>query len=52
MPLLLTTARTFRTREAFDAIEKPDYSPLLNPSFWLKGEVEDTPAMAESKKKM
>jgi len=41
-----------RTREAFDAIEKPDYSPLLSPSFWLKGEVEDTPAMAESKKKM
>lgn len=28
-------ARGERTREIFDAIEKPDYSPLLSPSFWI-----------------
>jgi len=30
-------ARGERTREAFDAIEKPDYSVLLSPSFWVRG---------------
>src|SRR5581483_12013163 len=29
-----STARGERTREAFDAVEKPDYSVLLRPSFW------------------
>jgi lathosterol oxidase len=31
------TARGERTREAFAAVEKPDYSVLLEPSFWLHG---------------
>jgi sterol desaturase/sphingolipid hydroxylase (fatty acid hydroxylase superfamily) len=26
-----------RSREAFERVEKPDYSPLLRPSFWLGG---------------
>lgn len=26
-----------RTKEAFDKVIKPDYSPLLKPSFWLHG---------------
>ena len=30
-------ARGERTREAFEAIEKPDYSVLLSPSFWWHG---------------
>ena len=30
-------ARGERSREAFAKIEKPDYSPLLSPSFWLTG---------------
>jgi len=30
-------ARGERTREAFEAIDKPDYSPLLRPSFWIRG---------------
>lgn len=30
-------ARGERTREAFEAIEKPDYSVLLSPSFWWRG---------------
>jgi lathosterol oxidase len=30
-------ARGERTRAAFDAIEKPDYSVLTSPSFWLRG---------------
>lgn len=30
-------ARGERTRAAFDAIEKPDYSVLRSPSFWLRG---------------
>lgn len=34
-----STARGERTREAFDALEKPDYAPLLSASFWLRGEV-------------
>jgi lathosterol oxidase len=34
-----SSARGERTREAFDALEKPDYSPLLSASFWLRGEV-------------
>lgn len=32
-----SVARGERTREAFDALEKPDYSVLLKPSFWLSG---------------
>jgi len=32
-----STARGERTREAFDAVEKPDYSVLLSPSFWWNG---------------
>lgn len=32
-----STARGERTREAFEAIEKPDYSVLLKPSFWWNG---------------
>jgi lathosterol oxidase len=32
-----SVARGERTREAFDAVEKPDYSVLLKPSFWLYG---------------
>ncbi len=32
------TARGERTEEAFAAIEKPDYSPLLSPSYWLHGD--------------
>ena len=44
-------ARGERTREAFDALEKPDYSPLLSPSFWLRGpkraQKEANPAIAE-----
>ena len=31
-----STARGERTREAFDAVEKPDYSVLLKPSFWWR----------------
>src|SRR5262249_41732814 len=31
-------ARGERTREAFEAVEKPDYSVLLDPSFWWSGE--------------
>lgn len=30
-------ARGERTREAFDAIEKPDYSVLVSPSYWVRG---------------
>lgn len=30
-------ARGERSREAFDRVEKPDYAPLLRPSFWLRG---------------
>jgi len=30
-------ARGERTPEAFAAIAKPDYSPLLSFSFWLRG---------------
>lgn len=30
-------ARGERTREAFEALEKPDYSVLLKPSFWWNG---------------
>ncbi|MBK8266315.1 MAG: sterol desaturase family protein [Nannocystis sp.] len=30
-------ARGERTRAEFDAIPKPDYRPLLRPSFWLSG---------------
>jgi lathosterol oxidase len=30
-------ARGERTREAFDRVEKPDYSVLLSPTFWLHG---------------
>lgn len=30
-------ARGERSREVFERIEKPDYSVLLSPSFWLKG---------------
>jgi lathosterol oxidase len=26
-----------RSREAFDKVEKPDYSVLLSPSFWIRG---------------
>ncbi len=33
-----STARGERTREAFEAVEKPDYSVLVDPSFWWKGE--------------
>lgn len=32
-----SVARGERTREAFDAVDKPDYSVLLKPSFWLTG---------------
>ena len=32
-----SVARGERTREAWDAVEKPDYSVLLSPSFWLRG---------------
>jgi len=32
-----STARGERTREAFEAVEKPDYSVLLEPSFWWSG---------------
>lgn len=28
-----------RSVEAFEALEKPDYSPLLRPGFWLTGDV-------------
>ena len=31
-------ARGERTREAFEKIEKPDYSVLLSPSYWWHGE--------------
>ena len=31
------TARGERTREAFEAVEKPDYAVLLQPSFWWHG---------------
>lgn len=41
-------ARGERTREAFDACFKPDYSPLLSPSFWLQGRKKQTvPTPAE-----
>lgn len=33
-----STARGERTREAFGALHKPDYSPLLSASFWLRGD--------------
>ncbi len=32
-----SVARGERTKEAFLAIDKPDYSPLLRPAFWLQG---------------
>lgn len=32
-----SSKRGERTREAFDAVDKPDYSPLLSLSFWLRG---------------
>lgn len=32
-----STARGERSREAFEAVHKPDYSVLLKPSFWLTG---------------
>ncbi|APR80196.1 Sterol desaturase [Minicystis rosea] len=32
-----STARGERSREAFDAVTKPDYSVLLQPSFWWNG---------------
>lgn len=31
-------ARGERTREQFEALERPDYSVLLKPSFWLRGQ--------------
>ncbi len=39
-----STARGERSREAFAALDKPDYSPLLSPSFWLFGEKRPTGA--------
>ncbi len=32
-----SVARGERTREAFEATARPDYTPLLSPSFWLRG---------------
>lgn len=37
-----------RTPEAFERVAKPDYSPLLSPSFWLRGpKKQPTPSPAE-----
>jgi lathosterol oxidase len=33
-----STARGERTRAAYDAIEKPDYTVLLDPAFWWHGD--------------
>ncbi len=36
-----------RTREAFEAVEKPDYSVLLQPSFWVGGRASGRRSPAE-----
>jgi lathosterol oxidase len=33
-----SSARGERTRERFDAVDKPDYSVLFDLSFWLHGD--------------
>lgn len=33
-----STARGERSREAFEAVKKPDYSVLLDPAFWWNGD--------------
>ena len=35
-------AKGERTREAWDALKKPDYTPLLSPRFWLLGAKDST----------
>jgi lathosterol oxidase len=42
-----STARGERTREAYDAVEKPDYSVLRRPSYWWYGDKEKNPRAAE-----
>jgi len=45
-----SVARGERTHERFDALEKPDYSPLLSPSFWLRGGKKLPAARAEGQR--
>ena len=35
-------AKGERTREAWEALKKPDYTPLLSPRFWLLGAKDST----------